>query len=287
MPHFWDSDFYSYTVEYIIKDEKGFYDALATETGIDKDWISFGTTTDRSLGADPGEMPVRPGGGVSPPCRHLTHTLVNYPRKVSDSKIKVGNPEKMIEASMPNITALQDSLLSSYASLSFGVYGADVSNATDTDPVVAYAMPVFQLQTTIESMEDIKDIKDIGEKACEEKKKKLIRTILTFVLMAIIGSAAAIARIASIISEVGNAALTVADMIEDPASAPFAILGLIAGVGGGTGKMSKEEALSKASSARGLMKADDLAKFPARFEELDGYVQKIVQKAKSPSCGIK
>ncbi|KAJ4156030.1 hypothetical protein LMH87_001244 [Akanthomyces muscarius] len=295
MPHFWDANYYSYTVEYIIKDEKGFYDALSTETGIDKDWISWETTTDRSFCADPGDVPLRPGGGgVSPPCRHLTHTLVNYPRKGPDSKIKVGNPKKMIEASMPNITALQDSLLSSYASLSFGVYGDDAANASDTDPVVAYAMPVFQLQTAIESM---KDIKDIGEKAREEKKKKLIMTILTFVFMAIpfvgealgpiIGSAAAIARIALIISEVGNAALTVADIVEDPASAPFAILGLIAGVGGGTSKVTKEEALEKASSARGLMKADDLAKFPARFKELDGFVQKIVQKAKSPSCSIK
>ncbi|KAJ3499458.1 hypothetical protein NLG97_g299 [Lecanicillium saksenae] len=289
MPHFWDSNFYSYTVEFIIKDEKGFYDALATETGIDKSWLSWETTTDRSYCADDGGGDIpRPGGAVSRPCRHLTHKLVNYPRKGDDSKIKVGNPKKMIEASMPNITALGTSLLSSYAAMSFGVYGGDVTNASEVDPFVAYAMPVFQLQTAIESM---KDIKDIGEKAKEEKRKKLIMTILTFVFMAIpfvgealgpiIGSAAAIARIALIISEVGNAALTVADIVEDPTSAPFAILGLIAGVGGGTGKVSKVEALGEASKARGLMKGDDLAKFPARFRELDGYVQKIADKVKT------
>lgn len=293
MPHFWDSNFYSYTVEYIIKDEKGFYAELAAETGIDKDWLTWETTTDRSDCADDGGDDLRrPGGAVSRPCRHLTHKLVNYPRKGPDSKIKVGNPKKMIEASMPNITALQTSLLSSYASLSFGVYDGGVTNVSDLDPINAYAMPVFQLQTAIESM---KDIKDIGEKAKEEKRKKLIMTILTFVFMAIpfvgealgpiIGSVAAVARIALIISEVGNAALTIADIVDDPASAPFAILGLIAGVGGGTSKVSKVEAISEASAARGLMKADDLAKFPARFKELDGYTQKIVQKVKG-SCKL-
>ncbi|OAA59939.1 Glycoside hydrolase, subgroup, catalytic core [Cordyceps fumosorosea ARSEF 2679] len=295
MPHFWDYNDVSWTVEFILKDEKGFYDSLVENTGVDKDWIKFGTRDDGYDCADPGiDEPRRPGGGVSPPCRRIKHTYQNFPMKKSDSDIHVGNPKAIIEASMSNITALGDSLLAGYGSVGFGVYSEGNPDASEIDAVVAYAMPVFQLQQAVESM---KDIKDIGEKAKEEKRKQLILTILTFVFMAlpfvgealgpIVGSAAALARIALIVSEVGNAAVTIADIVGDPTSAPFAILGLIVGVGGGTGKVTKAEGLGKAAAARAIMKDGDLAKFPARFRELDSQVQKIVSKTKDKVCHLK
>lgn len=93
----------------------------------------------------------------------------------------------------------------------------------------------------------------------------------------LVGSVAAVARIALLIGEAGNAALTVADIIKDPTSAPFAILGLIAGAAGaGVGRSA---ALQKASMARGLLKDSDLAKFPQRFRDKDALVQKMVKKA--------
>ena len=104
-----------------------------------------------------------------------------------------------------------------------------------TDAVVAYSMPVLQLA------EAMKRIKKIGQNAIDAHRKELIPEILAIVLMVIpfvgkalgplICSATSIARIALLVGEMGNGGPTVAAL--------FAILGLIAGVDSGTGKLSK------------------------------------------------
>ncbi|RMZ41946.1 class V chitinase [Aspergillus flavus] len=279
MPHIWDVNA-GWSIRYDLVDKKGFFDALAAETSIDESWVAFGETSDYTC-ADPGDP--RPGtGGL--PCRKLFQKKLNYPQKGSDDKIHVGNPKKLIEASIGNVTALRTSLLSSYLSVGLSFYDDGPNDTSATDAVVAYSMPILQLTEAINSM---KDIKEIGEDAKEQAKKDLIFKILTIVFMVIpfvgealgplIGSAASVARIALLIGEAGNGALTVADIIEDPSSAPFAVLGLIAGVGGGSGKLSKAEALAEASKARGLLKGSDLAKFPQRFRDQDALVQKVVK----------
>jgi chitinase len=107
-----------------------------------------------------------------------------------------------------------------------------------TDAVVACSMPVLQLAEAIDSM---KRIKKIGQNAIDAHRKELIPEILAIVLMVIpfvgkalgplICSATSIARIALLVGEMGNGGPTVAAL--------FAILGLIAGVDSGTGKLSK------------------------------------------------
>ncbi|KAB8218928.1 hypothetical protein BDV33DRAFT_192403 [Aspergillus novoparasiticus] len=280
MPHIWDVNA-GWSIRFDLVDKKGFFDALAAETGIDESWVTFGDETSDYICADPGD--TRPGAG-SLPCRKLFRKKLNYPQKGSDDKIHVGNPKKLIEASMGNVTALRTSLLSSYLGVGLSFYDDGPNDTSATDAVVAYSMPVLQLAEAINSM---KDIKEIGEDAKEQAKKDLIFKILTIVFMVIpfvgealgplIGSAASVARIALLIGEAGNGALTVAEIIEDPSSAPFAVLGLIAGVGGGSGKLSKAEALAEASKARGLLKGSDLAKFPQRFRDQDALVQKVVK----------
>ena len=137
-----------------------------------------------------------------------------------------------------------------------------------TDAVVAYSMPVLQLAEAIDSM---KRIKKIGQNAIDVHRKELITEILAIVLMVIpfagkalgplICSATPMARIALLVGEMGNGGLVVAAL--------SAILGLIAGIDSGTGKLSKGEALVEASNARGLLKASDLAKSPEGFRNFD------------------
>ncbi|KAJ5275596.1 hypothetical protein N7505_004141 [Penicillium chrysogenum] len=108
----------------------------------------------------------------------------------------------------------------------------------DDDATVAYSMPVLQLAEAIDSM---KRIKKIGQNAIDAHRKELITEILSIVLMVIpfagkalgplICSATSMARIALLVGEMGNGGLVVAAL--------SVILGLIAGIDSGTGKLSK------------------------------------------------
>lgn len=273
-------EMHSWTLRYDLVDKKGFFDALAVETGIDESWITFGNV-DESSCALPGIEHLPPGH--VPPCRPVHWKKTQYPIKLADKDIHVGNPKKLIEASAANVTALSNSLFSSWMNVGLSFYDDGPRDSSPTDAVVAYSMPVLQI---IEAIESMKRIKEIGAEAKKEARKQLIMEILGIIFMVIpfvgeglgplIGSVETIARIALLVGEAGNAALTVAEIVEDPESAPFAILGLIAGVGGGTGRVSKGEAMAQASKARGLVKAEDLAKFPKQFREKDALIQKVV-----------
>ncbi|OBT38806.1 hypothetical protein VE00_11107 [Pseudogymnoascus sp. WSF 3629] len=286
MPHFWDGDI-SWTIRFQLDNEDAFFSDLLSEYGIDKSWVIWGDQKDSYECADVGEGEgPRPGGRTgSPSCRHLVHTRQNIPKKADDDKIQVGNPKELIEASMSNVTALRTSIMSSYLDVGLSFYSDGPNGGSPIDAIVAYSMPIFQMAEAIDSM---KDVKDIGEKAKEEAKRSLIFKILSIVFMVIpfvgealgpiIGSTLAVARIALLVGEAGNAALSVADIIKDPASTPFAILGLIGGAGG-AGSLGRTKALEKASTVRGLLKETDLKKFPQRFQDKDALVQELVKKA--------
>ncbi|KAJ5132380.1 hypothetical protein N7448_006538 [Penicillium atrosanguineum] len=91
-----------------------------------------------------------------------------------------------------------------------------------------------------------------------------------------IGGVTRIARAATIIDEAGNAAITIGDIVNDPSSAPFAILALL--LGGSAGVVSKgtKKAFSEAA-ARKAISAETLKFFSATFRKNDEIVQKIVR----------
>ncbi|KAH0496221.1 hypothetical protein TgHK011_003592 [Trichoderma gracile] len=265
----------SFSVEYELTDEEGFYADVAATLGIDREWIAWGDRGKNYYCAAMAEdKPRRPyGNGNMPVCHRIFRHRLNVPVKASDDDIVVVNPKEIIESSWTNITALQRKLLATFADLALDIFQDATIQVPEFDAIVAFAMPVLQLAESIDSM---KDIKVIGERVMEEKKRELIFKILTFVFMALpfVGEA-----LAMLVSEAGNAAVTIADIFEDPTSAAFAMLGLIVGAAGGGGKLSRTESLGEASKARGLMKAADLAKFPQRFRDRDALVQKISKKS--------
>ncbi|KAK1561607.1 uncharacterized protein LY79DRAFT_645279 [Colletotrichum navitas] len=263
-----------WTIDYSLRDADGFYAAVLEKLGIERDWITFGTIdlgwACRDVGSD------RPGAG-NRPCLKLEHQKTNAPISVQKEKIKVPNPKEVIRAAMPNMTNLANTLMVAHLDLTL-----HINEAEGGDIVAAASVPIFMLQQAIRSMDNIKSI---GAKILEENKQRLVLEILSIVLViipfigeaggALFGGVAMISRIAALVDVAGSASLTAYDIVQDPTSAPFAILSLLVG-GFGSGVRSEKEAFSEAAKARKGLLASDIAKFGDNFVTSDTKIPKIV-----------
>ncbi|EZF93825.1 hypothetical protein H113_05483 [Trichophyton rubrum MR1459] len=264
------------TVEYTVRDEEGFYNALLKDAGISKEWIEWTTIT------EPDYCPTCPPKNEfcpPKPCADNYVKYVNVPSRILDkSKIKVEDPKELIDKAIPHIDDVLDLAYITSYELNMGILDADI-----TDVITSLSMPVFMLQDASKSIEEIKKI---GKEHHDTKKKELILNILSIVFSIIpfvgfAGQAAGIATrfatAALIIGEIGNAALSVVDIVDNPAAAPFAILGLLIGVEGVQVKGARE-AFKKAANVRRALKADGLKSFSQEFVRKDSLVQGLLKK---------
>ncbi|KAK5789006.1 hypothetical protein VI817_008130 [Penicillium citrinum] len=270
-------------ITYTVRDEDGFYKALQDDYGIEKDWIVWKDTH-----ADP-ENSV-----TCPPCPNLTKncpscaghgvTYHNWPVKAADDDIHVPNLKSIIHTAVPNITTLQDVILGSFIEMRIGAM-----DASDEDVATALSMPVFMIADTTEQMKNITKIGKEQEKADDEARVSFILDIVSIVLMIIpfageavdaIGGIANVARAAYVVGEAGNAALSVYDIVKNPSSAPFAILGLVMGVDASVVGKASKTTFTKAAAFRNAMTEDTLSSFSKEFRANDAIVQDIIKACK-------
>ncbi|KAL9572597.1 hypothetical protein ACKAV7_003430 [Fusarium commune] len=282
-------------ITYKMRDEKGFYEALLANHGIEKDWVEWKDYADHDICICPNgphardvdeKEPNRFAAGPICPCEARAGFTMhkNYPRRIQDtSKIDVPNPKAIIEEAIPKTDDLAELLYETY----MDSLNEDL-DASGADAVTAFSMPVFMLEDAIKS---IKSVKEIGEKQKETKTRELVLSILSIVFAVIpfagtaastLGGAAMIARAALIIGEAGSAALSIVDIVDDPASAPFAILGILIGSKGVKVK-GPRKAFKDAADARRALKGDKLEAFSPEFRRKDAIVQDLVKKSKSCS----
>jgi chitinase len=162
----------------------------------------------------------------------------------------VPDPKKIMEDALPNIQALKVQLSEAIMLLGFGLYDAEYDGK---DAILALATPVQMLAQAVDTMSQVKDI---GGKISAQKKKETILLIVSLVLMIVpflseVGFAVAglsnLARLAFVAGEIANGAQSVYDIIDDPESAPFAVMGILAGAAGKTGKLEKTFADARAA----------------------------------------
>ncbi|KAH7128640.1 hypothetical protein B0J11DRAFT_431313 [Dendryphion nanum] len=257
-------------VTFKMRDEEGFYKELLEKTGIKKNWVTW---RDDAIN-DPC---VCPPPMTCPNCGTNYYMRKNFPRRINDgSKIDVDNPKKIIDEAIPNMAELTSIALATYLESRLGTLDAD-----GADVVQSLAMPLFMLQDASVS---IKEIKEIGEEQKKQKTQALVMMILTIVFAVIpfagvaaqaLGGAVRIAQAALIIGEAGNAALTIVEIVKDPLSAPFAILGMLLGAGGIRAKGPRQAFGDAASARRALDSGDKIKLFSAEFQRKDKLVQNI------------
>ncbi|KAF5664957.1 killer toxin alpha beta [Fusarium heterosporum] len=273
-------------ITFTMRDEEGFYKALLEEAGIHKDWVEWvkddakpDLCTCKRVGVVEQCMPAGCQPGRDYEMRH------NWLRRIRDkSKIEVSNPKKVLDEAIPSTDDLITVAISTFAEMRLGI-----SDAKPADIVTSFSMPIFMMQDASES---IKEIKEIGEEMKKTHTRNLVLDILTIVFAVIpfagqaaqaIGGAARIATAALIIGEAGNAALSIVEIVENPESAPFAILGMLIGAAGlRGGKVTARDAFEQAADARRALSADAMKAFSPEFREKDKLVQSIVK-----SCGFR
>ncbi|KAJ4398161.1 Glucan endo-1,3-alpha-glucosidase agn1 [Neurospora sp. IMI 360204] len=271
----------SWEVVFTLRDASGFYAEILDKLGIAKEWVTFGDVKLANGCKDDGYFGGAHGTGRQGhrPCQPLHQTLTNFPKAIDTKDISIPNPKVVLEAALANMTALVDSLLVAYF-----LVGTDTTEADSGDVVTAASMPIFMLQQAIDNMNEIKKM---GAHIIEENKKKLILLILGIVLMvipiigeaggALFGGIAMISRIVAIVDIAGNVGLTAYDIVEDPASAPFAIMGMLMGFGAGKTLGGRtEKSFAEAGLARKAMPASSVAKLGNIFVENDTKIQKLI-----------
>ena len=279
----------SWIIEYILKDKDAYEKALGSELGIQLDWLQMEDwdgydRCEAGTGGKSNGPGARFFNGTNPPdntttilgvpCIPVDHIHKNFPRK--KASIKVTDPKTIMESAISTIDTTREQLKAGAMSLIFGVYNATLDPA---DAATAMSTPVQMLAQAVASMGNVKDIGGDIEK---NKKKETILLIVSLVLMIVpfvteIGAELAgmvmVARFAFIVGEVGNAALAMADVIKDPTSAPFAVMGILAGAAAGKGAKGLEQTFADAAKARRAL--GDAGAMGKRFKEIDDKISKI------------
>ncbi|KAH7028766.1 uncharacterized protein B0I36DRAFT_349766 [Microdochium trichocladiopsis] len=262
----------SWTITYTLRDEQGYKKALSDDLGISPDWIVWGSR-DRGV-PHVCERPTL--------CTDQYHQYLNgnFPRKAQ--QITVTDPKTIWDSAMANIGGLRDQFAAAILSVSLGLYDP---KHDPMEAAIALAVPVQMLAQARQSMEQVKEI---GGEIEEREKKEHILLIVTIVLMVFpfvaeigleIAGLATMARLAMIAGEIANGALSVIDIMEDPSSAPMAIMGMLLGAAGAGKGKTLETNMEEAVKTKNLMDAGAVAKMGNTFKIMDDKVREI-----SKSC---
>lgn len=229
---------------YTLTDSAGFYKDLAETWGIDESWIRFDK---RHMRTNNGCQYT--GEDVLDCLAKKDNWFFNYPLANND-KIEIYNPKKVIGDSYSKSA----DMLSRFKIMD---WMGDWDEQTQlADLVDATSLPAFSIQEAVESMEKI------VEKADEIQKKEREEFILSFItgllfFIPIVGEVAGAAGLTAVrtmirlIGGVGDAALTIYDVVKNPENAFMAVFSYLAGAGVGRGGFR-----NAANSRRGISQKD-------------------------------
>ncbi|KAL6161323.1 hypothetical protein ACJBU6_00443 [Exserohilum turcicum] len=227
---------------FTLKDKDGFYNDLSETWGIDKEWITMGK---RLMRINNGCQYA--GENVQNCIQWNNNYFKNYPMMNGD-KVKIYNPKDIIGDSYPKALDML------YRFQDMSIAGIWDEQITESDLVDSMSLPAFSTEEAISAMEET------VQKADEIKKAEREEFILNFIMgllffIPFVGEAAAeltaIRTIARLIGTVGDAALTVYGVVQDPENAFMTVFSALAGAGVGRGGFR-----SAAKSRRGMMKAE-------------------------------
>ncbi|PSK43627.1 THO complex subunit 3 [Elsinoe australis] len=268
LPNVVPGELSSYSIKYTLKDEDGLYNDLLNSYGVEKSYIKFGDVKKGSSGNScrAGKM------NCEPTYRQWLD------RPMSADNYEVTNPKDIVTKALQGAENLKIQLQATSIDIQLGLLRGSFDDALQV-----MSLPVLLTGQAVESMAQAKEI---GEDFAEEEKKNLALTIVSavFCFVPFVGEAAAaaagmttLARLIALVGLTGNAALTIADVMENPRAAPMAILGmLLRRTPGGSAVRTLKGLSDLANIRRGL----NAPKIGAFFQKNDGLLQSAVKACK-------
>ncbi|RBQ71063.1 hypothetical protein VDGD_07000 [Verticillium dahliae] len=263
-------DDYAYWFE--LKDEAGWHKALAEE-GILTEWVQTGYKEHANNNGCTGQdMCI---------AKNIYYHDIPMPKAAKD--IEVPDPKEIIRIARENMANITDAFDDIYTAIGFEDWSGGYDNAVEV-----LSVPVFMLEDAVASMNTVKEI---GKDWKEEQEKNLILQIIEGVLFLlafvgpVVGSlgrvGAALGRLIMAIEGAGAAGLGVYAIIEDPSSAPLAILLTIMGeLGGPAGRSGRFAGLNAKKNEMSPKQKENMGK---SYATNTPKVQSIMGKA----CGTK
>lgn len=188
------------------------------------------------------------------------------------SKADVANPKDVVVAALANLTSLHVQISGVIDEMRNGTFlgsGADV--------VDAISVPVLMIESAVDSMETVVDT---AEEIDEERTKGIILTFLGALLFFIpvvgevlgsIAGLASLARIIAVLATVGDAAMDIYSIVDDPKNAPLAIFGLVLGPLG----LADIATVARAANLKRAMKGEDILKLGKNLGPSMNIVNKV------------
>ncbi|CAI7565273.1 unnamed protein product [Penicillium viridicatum] len=269
-------------VYYDIVDREGFFGNLTANVGVEPDWVTLdgglflGTEQEVYYGKMP-ECNKAPRSGDR--CAWWQ----GFP--VPAKEIKVTDPREVMRKALPNIPNLQLSITLTQLSIASGAFDGVIDDVVQT-----ISTAVFTLS---ELVDRIYNVVDLGQKLSAIDKKDKILKIIGGVFMALpfLGPLSGLGDIIegfdAILALAGTAAnegYDVYSMVQNPDSAPVAILGMLLGFDGGSavGEINDESLgalkYDSLAASRREMKSAEIQGFGHVFEEKINRVNSIVSK---------
>ncbi|KAJ6083518.1 Glycoside hydrolase family 71 [Penicillium canescens] len=268
---------------YDILDQAGFYSNLTADCGVEADWV----TLDGGMFFGENQVPYygtsRPDCNVPPSWGYRCSWWQGFPVPAKD--ITVTDPRDVMKKALPNIPNLQISIISTQLSIATGSFSGVIDDVVQT-----ISTSVFTLS---ELVDRIYNVVDIGEKVAAEEKKRKILEIIGSVFMALpfLGPISGLGdviegfdAILALTGTVANEGYDIYSMVQNPDSAPVAVLGMLLGfdAGAAVGRISDEslnafEYDTLAASRRG-MKGEEIKGFGNLFEAKLNQVDSMVSK---------
>ncbi|OQD62083.1 hypothetical protein PENPOL_c014G01900 [Penicillium polonicum] len=269
-------------VYYDIVDREGFFGNLTANVGVEPDWVTLdgGLFLGAEQEAYYGKMP---DCNMAPRSGDRCAWWQGFPVPVQE--IKVTDPREVMRKALPNIPNLQLSITITQLSIASGAFDGVIDDVIQT-----ISTAVFTLS---ELVDRIYNVVDLGQKLSVIDKKDKILKIIGGVFMALpfLGPLSGLGDIIegfdAILALAGTAAnegYDVYSMVQNPDSAPVAILGMLLGFDGGSavGEISDESLgalkYDSLAASRREMKSAEIQGFGHVFEEKINRVNSIVSK---------